>query len=578
LAYHLTKRKRGKNTYYYLAQTNRIDGSPKQKILRSLGTADEIMEVFEANESDPNEAGPDFCRIYQFGAEAALLGIAERLGVAEIIDDLAPKRNQGLSVGSLLVLSAINRAVQRAVQPSREQSFYEWFLGTVLTGAFPEANEKTLSSQSFWNQTLKLDQKALTSINDEITNRIVKNYGVSTNCLLIDKANFITYTDTSNPSLNIKRGHSEEKRSDLNNGGLSLMFSLDYNIPLFYHVYQCSKYVYNQIIDIFDNLSCKLSKISNNNNNVTIVFGKGDNSVNALKSLENGDLLKFHFVGELPLNQLPELLEIKKESFRPLAGDFLGETTAFRLKKALFGQELTVIITDNPKLKDAQIAGLNANIFRIERKLLDLQNSLKCGEEGEIAKGTKLTALAALKKVEKILSAEHMKKVFSYNISSVDKNIKLIFNINKDNYNKIVNTYLGKTILFTNRNDWSSEQIIAVYRSRSQVKDIFKQIKSNKYLPFSPINHFTDNMVRVHTFYCILSSTLSCLLRLEMEKLGFKMSANDALKELSKAKQSLNFYLRDSGKKPRVAPVFTQISASAEAYLAEHDLKKYALK
>ncbi|MDR1872584.1 MAG: hypothetical protein LBS60_11810 [Deltaproteobacteria bacterium] len=176
----------------------------------SLGAAEDIEAKTQTGITPVDEANPDFCRIYQFGAEAALLNIAERLGVSKIIDSLTPKRNQGLSVGSYMVLAAINRAVH----PSSEKSFYEWFQKTVF-GSFPGANEKNLSSQSFWNHMIELDQDMLNSIEDEITKKIVKEYNIPTDCLLFDYTNFITYNNTSSAALIPQRGPSKMKRSDL---------------------------------------------------------------------------------------------------------------------------------------------------------------------------------------------------------------------------------------------------------------------------------------------------------------------------------------------------------------------------
>ncbi|MDR1085999.1 MAG: transposase [Deltaproteobacteria bacterium] len=74
------------------------------------------------------------------------------------------------------------------------------------------------------------------------------------------------------------------------------------------------------------------------------------------------------------------------------------------------------------------------------------------------------------------------------------------------------NNYLGKTILFSNRNDWSNEQIVAAYRAQFHVEEDFKQMKNIKYLSFRPVRHFTDRTIRVHAFYCVLALTLCCLL------------------------------------------------------------------
>ena len=104
----VTKRKSGKSTYYYVAHSVKINGVSNQKILKSLGSADNILATFNAAEQSSEPPDPENYIDYQFGLVAALLNIADRLGAAEIIDKILPKRSQGLSIGEYMVLAAIN--------------------------------------------------------------------------------------------------------------------------------------------------------------------------------------------------------------------------------------------------------------------------------------------------------------------------------------------------------------------------------------------------------------------------------------------------------------------------------------
>jgi transposase len=571
----LTKRKKGDKTYYYLARAFRKDGTPTHEILACLGTIEDIQTNYTENkESVICEKTPCLCRIYQFGSVAALLDIAERLELSDIIDEQVTKRNQGLSVGSYMVLAAINRAVQ----PVSKNSFYEWFCDTVLASSFPEANNQTLSSQSFWNHMIELDQDAITNIENKLTKRIVEYYGINTDCLLFDNTNFITYIDTNNKATIPQRGHSKEKRSDLKIIGLSLMATSDYNIPLFHEVYPGNKHDSKQIIDIIYKLKQRLSLVSNNYNNTTLVFDKGNNSEDFINILENDPQGKIHFVGGLRLNQCPELVTIERERYVPLNGDNFGETSAFRFQKEIYGHNFTVIITDNPKLRKEQLDGLNANILKCENELKTLQNSLTQRANGVIKRGRKRTIASVNKNVLDILSAEHMKKVFFYEISSIDNQIALNFKLDIDKYNHLLHKYLGKSILFTNRDNMNNEEIVSIYRSQFHIEDNFKQLKNIKYLSFRPVRHFTDRTIRVHAFYCVIALTLCSLLRLELEKLGHKMSINAVLKELSQARQSLHFYLVPGNKKTTFVSAISEVSQAAEKYIEEYGLKKYLLK
>jgi transposase len=538
-----------------------------------LGTAEDIQSAYSKPlETKPSDNSPTSCRILEFGGVSALLNIAERLDIAGIIDEFVPKRNQGLSVGSYMVLAAINRAIQ----PVSKNTFYEWFCDTVLASSFPEGNKNSLSCQSFWNHMVELDQDTITAIEDKITQRIVKNYDISTNCLLFDNTNFLTYIDTSNPAKIPQRGHSKEKRSDLKIIGLSLMVSPDSNIPLFHETYPGNRHDSKQIINIIDKLKQRLSIISQNVDNMTLVFDKGNNSKEFIELLEKDSSFKFHFVGGLRLNQCPELVTFDINQYTQLIGDKICKTSAVRFQKQIYGRKLTIIITDNPKLKQDQLDGLEANITKCKAELKLLQDSLIQRVEGKITKGRKPTSVSVAKKVKDILSAEYMKKIFSYDISCINNKIILNYQLDINQYNYVINTYLGKSILFTNRNDWTNEQIVATYRSQYHVEENFKQLKNTKYLSFRPIRHFTDRTIIVHSFYCVIALTLSSLLRLEMEKLGYPMTINLMFKELCKARQSIHIYMDDTNN-AKVTSAISEVSEAAEKYIADYELKKYLL-
>lgn len=573
----VTKRKSGNKTFYYLARAFRKNGTPTHEIIKCLGTAEDILATYsQPNESSVIDETPHACRIYQFGAVAALLDIAKRLGICDIIDEHVNKRNQGLTVGSYIILAAINRAVQ----PVSKNSFYEWFDETVLAKSFPGANKQTLSSQSFWNNMVELDQDTITSIEDKLTQHIVEKYNISTNCLLFDNTNFITYIDTSNPSLLPQRGHSKEKRSDLKIIGLSLMVSPDFNIPLFHETYPGNRHDSTQITEIINKLKNRFSLVNISYDNITMVFDKGNNSQELIDKLVFNQYDKIYFVGGLRLNQCPELFNVEKNQYTPLIGENFGGTTAFRFQKEIYGRNLTIVITDNPKLRQDQLDGLNNNIKKCEEQLKALQDSLKQRSDGKIIKGRKRTVASVVNNIKIILSAEHMKKIFNYNINDIDGNITLKYNLDQDKFNYLVDKYLGKSILFTNRDNWDNEQIVSTYRSQFHVEENFKQLKNIKYLTFRPVRHFRDRTIRVHAFYCVIALTLCSLLRLEMEQLGHKMSINALLGELSKAMQSVHIYLNgpDNKDKEKVVSAISGAPKAAEDYIAEYGLQRYILK
>jgi transposase len=321
----ISKRTNKSGTYYYLVESARINGKPRIVKQVYLGTAERIEKAVNSLSSRASVPDAQLTTVYEFGAVTALYSVAERLGIPHIIDSIAGKRKQGLPVSSSILLAAINRAVA----PTSKNSFYEWFDKTVLYKMFPDANEKNLSSQGFWNNMAVLNEDKIRMIEDEITKRVVERYALDVDCLLFDNTNFITYLSTANSSTLGKRGNSKEKRADLRIIGLSLMVSQDHNIPLFHETYPGNRNDAQQFSGIIAKLKRRYQQLCKGNCEVTLIFDKGNNNDENIQELLEATPCSFSFVGGLRLNQCPELLGIPKSRYVPLNGDFRG-TTAYR--------------------------------------------------------------------------------------------------------------------------------------------------------------------------------------------------------------------------------------------------------
>ena len=117
------KTKKGRR-YYYAVESARVDGEPRVVWQKYLGTVEGIVK--RAEEVTPPK--PKETVIFEAGGVAALLGLARRLGVLELINEVVPKRDQGPSVAHYMVLAAINRALA----PCSKLAIGDWYEQTVL--------------------------------------------------------------------------------------------------------------------------------------------------------------------------------------------------------------------------------------------------------------------------------------------------------------------------------------------------------------------------------------------------------------------------------------------------------------
>lgn len=139
--------------YYYARVCKRVDGKPKIVQTLYLGTLETLMARTQGTLSS---AAPKEVHVAEFGGFAALFRMAERLRLVQSIDQHAPKRGQGPSVGQYMLLAAINRALC----PTSKAMLGEWFAetsGPRLTGI----HSQQLSSQAFWNHMDRMKPPAL---------------------------------------------------------------------------------------------------------------------------------------------------------------------------------------------------------------------------------------------------------------------------------------------------------------------------------------------------------------------------------------------------------------------------------
>jgi transposase len=355
------------------------------------------------------------------------------------------------------------------------------------------------------------------------------------------------------------------------------MVSSDFEIPLFYDIYEGNKNDSRKFSDTLDKLKKRYAYLLDGKEpDITLVFDKGNNSPENIKKIISEDTAQINFVGSLRYNQCPELHEKPIENYSELNSNNLAGTKAYRTKKEIYGGSYTVIMTDNPELRNAQLDVVEANIKKSLLELKKLQDSLLRSNIGKRKRRREYTTKSVGKRIKAILSAEYMKNIFTFSIqSSSDGCLEFEFSLDSTMLEHLKQRKLGKSIIFTSRDEWSTEEIIYAYRAQFQVEENFKRMKDKKNLMFRPIRYFTDRTIRVHAFYCVLSLMLCSVLRLEFSRLGYNMSMKEIFKQLETAKISIDFYKPDKNGESIFHTVFTMPTEAASNYINEYGLKRY---
>lgn len=550
--------------YYYARECKRVNGRPKIVRTVYLGSVERMIQHAEGAKQIP-PAKEVF--VEELGATAALYQIAQRLQFVAIVDRRAPKRKQGLSTGTYMLIAALNRAIR----PTSKAALAEWFEQTAGPRLLA-AKASELSSQAFWNHMDRLDADTLVNIENDLFTRLVEEFNVDLNCLLHDGTNFYTYINTNTLSELAQRGHNKQKRTDLRQVSLGLLTTRDFHVPLLHMVYGGNIVDSTQFGSVIEQLLTRYKQLRDFCPHVTLVFDKGNNSQDNFDAFAQTQM---HFVGSLKLCQCTELLEVPLARYRQLKTAGLEAVRAYRDKRTVFGQERTVVVTYNENLLAGQLQGLGRNIGKSRKELHELQCRLRRWANGTIAKGRRPTVESTEKRVAKILRREHMNAIFEVTTEQVHKAVRLRYRLKHNALNKLIERVLGKTILFTDNEDWTDEQIILAYRSQYHIEHAFREMKNPTFLGWNPRLHWTDQKIRVHAFYCVAALTLVSLLRRELAAKKLNFSAERLIHQLRGIRETISVYPKSRGKAPALTYSLTHLNDTQQQLFRLLNLTRY---
>lgn len=537
----ITKKIINGSPYYYARESQRVNGKPKIIWQKYLGKAEDIISALKGKnktDSDTNSVpgpipitAPNEAIISQFGAVAALYDISKKWGMVEIIDSVVDKKKQGLSVGQYILIAAINRCVS----PKSKSKIADWFWNTPLRRWLPVKHKKALSSQRFWDNMALLNPSTIREAEKKLTQALIQVFSINARCLLYDTTNFITHIDTFNEENTLsQRGKGKQAGGKFRIIGLALLVSSDFHIPLFHEAYPGNIPDCKEFDSVVDRLVERYKILSEQVENVTLVFDKGNNSTDNFNKLAT---TPYHFVASLKSSDygMGDLLDIALKEYRQIDSHRLPGVRVYRLQRKIFGILRTVIITYNEELFLTQYQTTLKEIRKRTSNLKALAIKLSRWACGEI-KGKKPTVEMVQKKIKDILKGHkghNMEQLIKTEITLKNQYPLLSYYVDHKAIEQLSQKKFGKTIFFTDNNLWSDEEIILAYRGQHHIEKAFETMKDPHFVSWSPMWHWTDHNVRVHAFYCVLALTLASLLQRELHKYKFHLSIPNAIDLLS---------------------------------------------
>ncbi len=187
-----------------------------------------------------------------------------------------------------------------------------------------------------------------------------------------------------------------------------------------------------------------------------------------------------------------------------------------RCERKILGNNCTVIVTYNEKLKRKQEHTFARGLEKIKNKALEKWNSYKRKPKQAVPKG-----------IESILNNSQYGKYLIPKVSSKG----LEFREDEKEVKKHKMRF-GKNIIFSNMMNIESGFMISTYREKNKIEIDNKLLKDKDIICFIPIRHWTDSKIRAYAFCCVISMTLLKVMQLKASLQVYHLSTKLLIEEL----------------------------------------------
>lgn len=514
---YLTRKKKKGKYYLYLEESMWIHGKSQRAWQKYLGPEDKLKNLKLTGLFTKYEKQIEV-QVIEFGISAALWQMAEEINLKGIIDAHAGKtRDQNLSLGEYITIAAINRCVA----PCSKSKLQRWFEKDWLSTRYA-IDPKVLNAQTYWNHFKYLKKDVLAQIELSLGKGVVDTYDLDLDSLFYDPTNFFTFSKGSEESEFLQFGHSKENRNGCRLVNYSLLCARESGVPLMHETYAGNVQDAEAFKNVPQRIADRLLALGRDPCQVTLVFDKGNHSKEAFAVIDHKNL---GFIASRRNSTHKDLLRVPREEFiqttLPLTKK---EVEYFKTTKPIYGKDRLVYVVLDPKKQKKESIKFNE---QLEMKVLELQEYFKDRLNRKM--WSKKEAVET--KLHHIIGTRPFRDVIIPVLEGKDGYLTLTVSID-EKAGKAHEETLGRTILFTNREEWSPEAVIWGYREQYIVEHAFRDMKCPTAIAVRPMYHHANRSVRAHVFLCVMALLLLSVLRLKLARIAIPISYADLLSEL----------------------------------------------
>jgi transposase len=544
----LIAKKKANQLYYYVVESARVDGKPRIVHQTYLGTAEKVAALVK----DRTAPVPLEATALDLGLPGALWLAAQQTGVVGLLQSLWPQPRSGPSPAHYLLLAAIHRICH----PGPKTEVAGWYDRTILRSLWDFPPER-FSSQEFWDCFDRIQEEQLEQAQIGLVGAWKQKQLVGRRLLAYDTTNFYTYVASTNTRNTLaQRGHNKQGRHNLRQVGLSYVMDGDNGLSLCHHVYPGNRADAEELPQALSRVGALLDRNQIPRDSVTLVLDKGSAALANTLELETAGV---GWISALPWNQAPAPLRDRSVEQLPACGSSQPGVRAAAEKMFVHGKEYLCVLKYSACFASEQLNSTTATLAKVTQNLRRLA--------AELAKPqARFTETGIRNKVQRWLSDPFVREVLHYGLEQRENRWHLTFEVDNQALQQLWSQRLGRTVLLTNRMDWTAEQVAAAYSGQQQIERVFRGLKDGDWLGWGPMYHWTDSKIRVHAFYCMLGISLLQYVHRQSQTAWPDLTVEQLLEQLSPIQQFILLYppLGDKGPN-RVATVLSKQTLAQQA-------------
>ena len=448
----------------------------------------------------------------EYGTVKALHAIAERIGLMDIINQAAPKRN-GLPVGELAFIMAANRLLN----PRPKYAIAEWYQRTYmleLVGVDPPPDS---AYQTLTRCLDYLTDDVQIEIEMALAARVMESFHLKPESFIYDVTS--TFVEGEGGAEILQFGYSRDHRPDCRQVNYSLCVTMNPTVPLFHQAFPGntvdSKTVKETMVRFKDMLGL----------DGCLVVDRG--IVTSANIVEIVDERKLDLVGGLRMDRRFRALALKT-SLKSFGKPFTLKDETLQAKEFrvdIGGNDRRCILYFSEAKAERDRMSRGQRLAKARQGLDEIAASLT--RKGA---GRKPTRNGLERRIVLLLEKNHCERLIDWRLVGGRGGRRMKWELNEAAI-KEEEILDGRYWLVTTL-DYPPRNILETYRSRDGVERGFRITKET--IKIRPIWNRTEQHIKAHLFVCFLAYLLYSLLEIEARKEISGITGTKALDRLKK--------------------------------------------